>query len=79
VTWTQIKPALNVARTDDRAEFAVIQRVGRPGYVGEGTEGDAGFRPGAVSIAPMTHTAAAPISPIDHDAEHPVLHSPVLV
>jgi hypothetical protein len=44
VTWAQIKPALNIARTDDRAEFAVTPITGgfTRMYVGEGTGSDAG-------------------------------------
>src|SRR5438132_1747567 len=43
VTWTQIKPALTVARTDDRAEFAVTTASGTtPMYGGEGTGSDVG-------------------------------------
>jgi hypothetical protein len=44
VTWAQIKTALNIARTDDRAEFAVTPITGgfTRMYVGEGTGSDAG-------------------------------------
>ena len=44
VTWAQIKAALNVARTDDRAEFAVAPIAGgfTRMYVGEGTGSDSG-------------------------------------
>jgi len=44
VTWTQIKTALNIARTDDRAEFAVTPITGgfTRMYVGDGTGSDAG-------------------------------------
>jgi hypothetical protein len=44
VTWAQINPALNIARTDDRAEFAVAPITGgfTRMYVGDGTGSDAG-------------------------------------
>jgi hypothetical protein len=44
VTWAQIKTALNIARNDDRAEFAVAPITGgfTRMYVGDGTGSDAG-------------------------------------
>jgi hypothetical protein len=44
VTWAQIKTALNIARNDDRAEFAVAPIAGgfTRMYVGDGTGSDAG-------------------------------------
>jgi hypothetical protein len=44
VTWAQIKTALNIARNDDRAEFAVAPITGgfTRMYVGDGTGSDVG-------------------------------------